>query len=64
MVKPSVLDILYSLKWKCRNAFTNGLGYASSGIMAAQGGIILDKFGSRFKDLRIGVLANYGLLVT
>ncbi|MBK6364799.1 MAG: PorP/SprF family type IX secretion system membrane protein [Saprospiraceae bacterium] len=62
MVKPSVLDVLYSLKMEMRNAFWAGLGYASSGIMAAQGGIILDKFGSRFGNLRIGVLANYGLL--
>ncbi|MFZ1703528.1 MAG: PorP/SprF family type IX secretion system membrane protein [Saprospiraceae bacterium] len=62
MVKPSVIDVLYSLKMEMRNSFWAGLGYASSGILAAQGGVILDKFGSKFANLRIGVLGNFGLV--
>jgi type IX secretion system PorP/SprF family membrane protein len=61
LVSPSVIDVLYSLKMEMRNAFWAGLGYASSGTIAAQGGVILDQFGSKFGSMRIGVLANYGL---
>ena len=61
LVSPSVIDVLYSLKMEMRNTFWAGLGYASSGTMAAQGGVILNEFGSKFGQLRLGVLANYGL---
>ena len=61
LVSPSIIDVLYSVKMEMRNAFWAGLGYASSGTIAAQGGVIMDKFGSKFANLRIGVLANYGL---
>lgn len=61
LVSPSIIDVLYSLRMEMRNTFWVGMGYASSGTIAAQGGVILDKFGSNLANLRIGVLANYGL---
>lgn len=61
LVSPSIIDVLYSVKAEMRNTFWAGLGYASSGTMAAQGGVILNEFGSKFGQLRLGVLANYGL---
>jgi type IX secretion system PorP/SprF family membrane protein len=62
LVSPSVIDVLYGLKMEMKDTFWAGLGYASSGMMAAQGGVILNDFGSRFGKLRLGVLANYGML--
>lgn len=61
LVKPDIIDVLYSLKYERQNAFWAGLGYASSGMAAFQGGVILDEFGSRYGNLRIGVLGNYGI---
>jgi type IX secretion system PorP/SprF family membrane protein len=61
LVKPDIIDVLYSLRFEKENTFWAGAGYASSGMMAIQGGIILDEFGNRYSKLRIGILANYGL---
>ncbi|MBK9736722.1 MAG: PorP/SprF family type IX secretion system membrane protein [Saprospiraceae bacterium] len=61
MVNPDIIDVLYSLKFEKENTFWCGLGYASSSMMAFQGGIILDKFGNRYAQLRIGGLASYGV---
>ncbi len=57
-VKPEVLDVIYSLKYEMENSFWAGLSYSSVNDMAVQGGLILDRFGNRYAQLRIGVLAN------
>lgn len=61
LVKPDIIDVLYSLKYEMRDAFWAGLGYASSGMAAFQGGVILDEFGGKDGNLRLGVLGNYGI---
>lgn len=61
IVAPDIIDILYSVKYEMQNTFWSGFGYASSGMMTIQGGIILKDFGRRYAELRIGVLANYGV---
>jgi hypothetical protein len=61
MVSPDIIDILYSIKYEMKDSFWAGAGYASSGMMTIQGGVILSEFGSRNSDLRLGVLANYGI---
>lgn len=61
LVQPDIIDVLYSLKYEKQNVFWTGLGYASSGMAAIQGGVILDEFGNKYGNLRIGMLGNYGL---
>lgn len=61
-VNPEILDVLYSLRFEMDDAFWAGIGYASSGMAAIQGGVILDRFGSRYAQLKIGLLANYSIL--
>lgn len=61
IVNPDIIDVLYGLKFEKENTFWAGLGYASSGMMAFQGGIILDQFGNKYSKLRIGGLASYGI---
>jgi type IX secretion system PorP/SprF family membrane protein len=61
IVSPDIIDVLYSLKFEKENTFWCGLGYASSSMVAMQGGIILDRFGNRYAKLKIGVLASYGI---
>ncbi len=62
LVKPDIIDVLYSLKFEKEDAFWAGLGFSGSGIMALQGGVILDRFGgNRYAKLKLGVLANYGV---
>ena len=61
MVSPDIIDILYSIKYEMKDSFWAGAGYASSGMMTVQGGVILNDFGSRNSALRLGVLANYGI---
>lgn len=60
-VSPDILDVLYSLKYEMRDAFWCGLGYASSGTLGVQGGLIMDRFGSKYAKLRVGGLFSYGL---
>lgn len=61
IVNPDIIDVLYGLKFEKEDAFWAGLGYSGTGIMAVQGGVIVDKFGSRFGKLKIGLLGNYGV---
>jgi type IX secretion system PorP/SprF family membrane protein len=61
IVNPDIIDVLYGLKFEKQDAFWAGLGYSGTGIMAMQGGVILDNFGSRYGQLKIGVLGNYGV---
>lgn len=61
IVNPDIIDVLYSLKFEKENAFWAGLGFSGAGIMALQGGVIMDRFGNRYAKLKIGVLANYGI---
>jgi type IX secretion system PorP/SprF family membrane protein len=60
-VAPDIIDILYSLRYEMRNTFWAGAGYASSGTMSVNGGVILDNFNGRDTALRLGVSANYGI---
>ena len=60
-VTPDIIDILYSLRYEMRNAFWAGAGYASSGMMTINGGVIVDNFNGRNTALRLGVAANYGI---
>jgi len=61
LVSPDLLDALFSLKMEMKNSFWAGLGYSNTGLAAVQGGFILDKFGSRDGQLRVGLLSSYGL---
>jgi len=61
IVKPDIIDVLYGVKFEKEDTFWAGLGYASSGTVAFQGGIIIDKFGNRLSKLRIGGLASWGV---
>ncbi|MBK8628400.1 MAG: PorP/SprF family type IX secretion system membrane protein [Saprospiraceae bacterium] len=62
LVKPDIIDVLYSLKFEKEDTFWAGLGFSGSGIMALQGGVIMDRFGgNRYAKLKLGVLANYGV---
>jgi type IX secretion system PorP/SprF family membrane protein len=61
LVAPDILDVMYSLKYEREDLFWAGLGYSSTGMAAMQGGVILDRFGSRYAQLRLGALATYGL---
>ncbi|MBK8669058.1 MAG: PorP/SprF family type IX secretion system membrane protein [Saprospiraceae bacterium] len=61
IVNPDIIDVLYSLKYEMEDTFWAGLGYSSAGMMALQGGVILDKFGNRYAKLRVGGLATYGV---
>ncbi|MBC7884683.1 MAG: type IX secretion system membrane protein PorP/SprF, partial [Saprospiraceae bacterium] len=61
IVAPDIIDVLYGLKFEMENAFWAGLGFSSAGIAAVQGGVIMNKFGNRYAQLRIGGLATYGL---
>jgi type IX secretion system PorP/SprF family membrane protein len=61
MVSPDIVDVLYGLKFEKENTFWAGLGYASSGMMALHGGVIMDQFGNRYARLRVGGLATYGV---
>jgi hypothetical protein len=47
-----------------QNAFWAGLGFSNEGMAALQGGVIIDRFGSRYAKLRIGMIANYGVTST
>jgi type IX secretion system PorP/SprF family membrane protein len=57
-VKPEIVDVIYSLKYEMENAFWTGISYSSVNDFAIQGGLIIDKFGNRYSQLKIGVLAN------
>jgi type IX secretion system PorP/SprF family membrane protein len=61
IVKPDIIDVLYSLKYEKEDTFWAGLGFSGTGIMAVQGGVIMDQFGSKYGKLKLGVLANYGV---
>ena len=61
IVNPDIIDVLYSLKFEKENAFWAGLGFSGSGIIAVQGGVIVDRFGSRYAKLKVGFLGNYGV---
>lgn len=61
IVNPDIIDVLYSLKFEMENTFWAGAGCSGSGIMALQGGVIIDRFGNKYAKLKIGVLANYGI---
>lgn len=61
LVKPDLLDVLYSLKYEFRNSFWTGIGVSGAGMGAAQFGVIIDEFGNRDGQLRLGILGNYGI---
>jgi hypothetical protein len=61
VVAPDIIDVLYSLKYEKEDTFWAGLGFSSTSMVAMQGGVILDRFGNRYAQLRLGALATYGL---
>lgn len=61
IVNPDIIDVLYSLKFEKENTFWCGLGFASSSMVAMQGGVIMDRFGGKYAQLRVGGLATYGV---
>lgn len=61
LVAPDIIDVLYGVKFEMQNAFWAGLGYASSGIIGLQGGVIVDNFGNNDGMLKLGILGSYGL---
>lgn len=64
MVEPGLIDVLYSIRYEMQNAFWAGFGFSNEGMAALQGGVIIDRFGSRYAKLRIGMIANYGVTST
>lgn len=64
MVEPGLIDVLYNIRYEMQNAFWTGLGFSNEGMAALQGGVIIDRFGSRYAKLRIGMIANYGVTST
>ncbi len=58
---PELSTIIISGKYEMRDAFWAGLGYSSASDVSIQGGFILPEAGSRYAQLRLGVLANYGI---
>lgn len=61
IVKPDILDVLYSLRYEMNQTFWAGVGYSGSGFAAIQGGVYVP-----YQDnlIKIGVLANYGFLAS
>lgn len=64
MVKPGLIDVLYSVRYEMQNAFWAGLGFSNEGMASMQGGVIIDQFGNRYAKLRLGMIANYGVTST
>lgn len=64
MVEPGLIDVLYNIRYEMQNAFWAGFGFSNEGMAALQGGVIIDRFGSRYAKLRIGMIANYGVTST
>jgi type IX secretion system PorP/SprF family membrane protein len=63
LVKPDQINMLYGLRYEKEETFWAGLGYESSGFIGIQGGVILTNMGSDGDGImRLGVLANYGML--
>lgn len=61
IVNPAIVDVLYGLKYEKEDAFWAGIGFSSASIVAFQGGVIMDEFGSRDAKLKLGVLGTYGV---
>lgn len=59
--KPGLSNMILSGKYELKDAFWAGLGYSSGSDISIQGGYILPEIGSRYDQLRFGVLANYGI---
>jgi type IX secretion system PorP/SprF family membrane protein len=63
LVKPDIINVLYGLRYEKENSFWLGLGYESVGLAAFQGGVILTNLGDNgYGNMRLGMLANYGVL--
>lgn len=57
---PDIVDLRAALRYEMEDAFWGGLGYATSGEVSFQGGVILPEFGNRYGSLRIGALGSIG----
>lgn len=58
---PELSNFILAGKYEMRDAFWAGLGISSASDVSIQGGYILPEIGSRYDELRFGVLANYGV---
>ena len=58
---PELSTIILAGKYEMKDAFWAGLGYSSASDISIQGGYILPNIGSRYDELRFGVLGNYGI---
>lgn len=58
---PDLSNMILTGKYEMKDAFWAGLGYSSASDISIQGGYILPEIGSRYDELRFGILANYGI---
>lgn len=58
---PEFIDFIAAMKYEMRDRFWLGFGYSSVSEIAVEGGFVLDRFGSRDGQLRIGVIGNIGI---
>ncbi len=61
ITNPEIIDFIAAAKYEMRDVFWAGIGYSSVGELVIQGGYILDRFGSRYGQLKIGVIGNIGI---
>jgi len=58
---PEFIDFIAAARYEMRNAFWAGIGYSSVSEVSVEGGVILDKFGGRYGQLRAGVIGNISI---
>lgn len=61
VTSPEFVDFIAGAKYELENVFWAGLGYSSVNELMIQGGVIIDRFGSRDGQLKLGVIANIGV---
>jgi len=58
---PEIVDFIATVKYEMRNTFWMGFGYSSVSDISLEGGYILNDFGSRDSQLRLGIIGHMGV---
>lgn len=58
---PEIINFIAKIKYEMRNRFWMGFGYSSVSEISLEGGYILDDFGNRNSQLKIGMVGHIGV---
>jgi len=61
ITNPEIIDFILGARYEMKNTFWAGLGYSSVNDVMVEGGYIIDRFGGRNGQLKLGVIGNIGI---